>query len=307
MKIFFSILLLSLSLSAKNHISPNDVYSQSVLIDEEIIFLLKYYNIEHAHDNKTIVKNIMLTSQTKPRNSWQKTYEIMVKINLLRNKYKLAMIEPVNIEAVLNMSSELVYEQTQRVLTELQIFKTRMNIKSPKFQLKTFKGKTSADVFYLLSHISDALDELNQGVFTPSNVFAENIRLYDDLTTILQHLNIEDKTIPYKINQDSTPTDTFNIAKQMLEIIKQLHIKAGIDFVDFSEFKTDKATSSDVFALTQMIIAELQPIKAYIGLSDYVTPSAHKYYGKTSVEVNQLMSWCLRKLKLITNLEERRE
>ena len=52
-----------------------------------------------------------------------------------------------------------------------------------------------------------------------------------------------------------------------------------------------------------MIIAELQVIKAYIGLNDYITPAAAKYNSKTPVEVDQLMNWNLRKLSLIDSLE----
>lgn len=300
MKILISTLLFLSALSAKN-ISTNDVYSQAVLINDNVKFLLSHYKIKHHHDE--FEKSTVFLSDVRPRNVWQKTYEIMIKINILRNKHKLPTIEPANIEPVLNLNPELVYEQTQRLLTELKIFQTRMGIAAPVLKPKTFTDKTPADVFYNLSHASELLDELNEGVFTPSNVFAENIRVYDDLTAILQHLNIEDKTIPYKINYDSKTADTLNIAKSMLEIINKLHAKAGIGLVNFSDYRVDEATSSDVFGLTQMIIAELQPIKAYIGLNEFITPAARKYNGKTPVEVNQLMSWCLRKLQLITTLE----
>ncbi len=48
-----------------------------------------------------------------------------------------------------------------------------------------------------------------------------------------------------------------------------------------------------------MIIAELQTIKAYIGLKHYITPVATTYRDKTPAHVEQLMSWNLRKVSLI--------
>jgi hypothetical protein len=91
---------------------------------------------------------------------------------------------------------------------------------------------------------------------------------------------------------------------QTLQKIKQLQIVSGIDFVDFSEFKKNEATPSEVFSLTQMIIAEIQTIKAYLGIKT-ITPGAEKYQEKTPIEVNQLMSWSLRKLNLINSLDKR--
>ena len=92
----------------------------------------------------------------------------------------------------------------------------------------------------------------------------------------------------------------------MLDKIKKLQRSVGIKFVDFSKLKNIKASSSDVFFLTQMIISELQTIKAFIGLTEYITPAAKKHDIKSPVEVDQLMSWNLRKLELITNLRENR-
>jgi len=303
-KILITVLLCSFSYAKK--ITPNEVYAQVMLIKEEIHFLLGYEGIEHNHaQHKEIIKRTSVSTKVKPRNVWQKSYEIMIKINIHRNEHNLPTIKPVNMSPVSNLNPDLVYEQTQRILTELKIFKYRLGIKSPTFKQQTFKGKKPLDVFNGLSGISAALDVLNKGGVTPSFVFGENMRVFDDITLILQYLNIEDKTIPKKKNINATPTDTFNEGMNILEKIKQLQIGAGIDFVDFSGFKKEKSTPSDVFSITQMILAELQTIKAYIGI-ETITPAANEYKTKTPAEVDQLMSWNLRKLKLIQSLNKGR-
>ena len=290
------------TINAKN-ITPNEVYSQVMLITDEVHYLLKYYDVNHDHEG--ITKRVQLSTKLKPRNVWQKSYEIMVKINILRNEYNLPTIKPVNMAPVLNLNPELVYEQTQRILTEFKIFKERLGIKHKTFKLLTFKGKTPLDVYIGLSHISASLDELNKGGVTPSYVFGENMRIYDDISLILEYFNIDDKTIPTKKNINATPTDTFNVGMQTLEKIKQLQIVAGIDFVDFSKLRKSKSTPSEVFGITQMVLSELQTIKAYIGIKT-ITPSAASYKTKTPSEVDQLMSWNLRKLNLITTLNKGR-
>ena len=296
------VFLLVSSLSAKDIITPNEVYSQVMHIIDEMHFMLKYFNVKHDHDG--INKRTYVSSKLKPRNAWQKTYEIMIKINILREEYKLPIIEPVNMSPVLHLNPDLVYEQTQRILTELHIFETRLGITLPKSKDVIYKGKTPIDVFNALSHVSASLDELNKGGVTPSYVFGENMRLLDDISLILQNLKIQDKTIPASKNIHATPSNTFNTGMKMLDKIKQLQISAGIDFVDFSQFKKDVSTPSEVFGITQMILAELQTIKAYVGVTD-ITRAAHGYKIKTPVEVDQLMSWNLRKLNLIHSLNRR--
>jgi len=296
MRQIFILLLLTFSLSAKS-ITPNEVYAQAKLISEEMHFLLDYYDINHDHDG--IVKRTTIRTPLKPRNVWQLTYEIAIKINMLRANHKLPVIKPINMEPVLELNPDLVYEQTQRILAEIKIFKYRMGIKSKSFKLKTYKNKTPLDVFNTLSRISASFDELNQAGFTPSYVFAETMRVYDDLTTVLAHLKIKDETIPSERNDKATPSDTFNVAIKILEKIKRIQNSIGIDTVDFSVFNKENPTPSDVFTMTQMIIAELQTIKAYIGLKNYITPAASVYSNKKPADVDQLMNWSLRKISLI--------
>lgn len=284
-------------------ITPNDVYAQVMLISDELHFLLNYFNLEHDHEG--IIKRYHIQTLLKPRITWQKTYEIMIKINILRSSHQLPIIEPVNMEPVLQLNPDMVYEQTQRILTEIRIFKFRQNIHSQGFELKTFSNKTPLDVYNALAHISVSFDELNRSGFTPSYVFGETMRIYNDLSTILQHLGIQDKTIPSTRNDQATPNDTFDIAMKILNRIKLIQVKVGIEVVDFSVFVKKSMTSSDVFTMSQMIIAELQTIKAYFGLKNYITPAASRYTNKTPADVDQLMNWNLRKLSLIYNLGER--
>ncbi|EDZ62740.1 hypothetical protein SMGD1_2615 [Sulfurimonas gotlandica GD1] len=290
------IFLLTLGLFAKT-ITPNEVYTQAMLISDETHYLLKHYGIKHDHDG--IVSRTAIKTQLKPRNVWQMTYEIAIKMNILRTAHKLPIIEPVNMSPVLNLNPDLVYEQTQRILTEIKIFKYRMGIKNRELKEKIYTNKTPLDVFNLLRKISASFDELNQAEFTPSYVFGETMRVYDDLTEILAHLKIKDNTIPTARNDKATPKDTFKVSMNILTKIKQIQFSMGVESVDFSVFKKDELTPSDVFTMSQMIIAELQTIKAYIGLEHYITPAATTYTGKTPTDVEQLMNWNLRKVSLI--------
>jgi hypothetical protein len=280
-------------------ITPSDVYGEVMRIKKEVNYLLEYYHIDY--DEKKMEKISAVHVNLKPRDVWQKSYEIMIKINILRSIYNLPSISPVNMAPVLNLNPDLVWEQTQRVLTEIKIFEYRDFIAIKNFQVKKYKNKTPLDVFNGFAYISTAMDKLNRSSFTPSYVFAQNMRVYDDLSLIISRLGIEDNTIPAKINPKATPNDTFKTGMKILAKIKQLQILAGIAFVDFSSISKGKATPSDVFSITQMIIAELQTLKAYLKIHS-ITIAAKEYESKTPVEVDQLMSWNLRKLNLVGNI-----
>jgi len=299
MRQFLILFLLQFSLYA-NTITPNEVYAQVEKIEKETHILMNHYGMIHNH-NKSI-KDTYISTKVKPRNVWQKTYEIMIKINILRLSYGLPLIEPVNLAPVLDLNPDLVYEQTQRILTELYIFKLRIGLKSTVIKTNHYVNKTPQDVFNLLNVVSVSLDKLNKSTFTPSYVFGENIRVNDDLSTILHHLNIKDNTIPSVRNDKATPADTFTVAMQILHKIAQIQQEVGIQTVDFSAFRKENPSPSDVFTMVQMIISELQTIKAFIGLDRYITPAATQYVNKTPSEVDQLMHWNLRKLNLITTL-----
>ncbi len=299
-KIILFVFILTISINAKK-ITPNEVYGQVRLITDEIHFLLKHYDIAHDHDG--IVKKVKKSTEVEPRNVWQKSYEIMIKINMFRILNGLSIIEPVNLEPILSMNPALVYEQTQRILTEIRVLKYRIGLTNEPYKLKTYKNKTALDVFNAFSHISLSFDELNQSEIKTSYVFGETLRIYDDLSTILEHLKLTDKTMPTKKDEKINMKDILNINIKILDKIKQVQIGMGIKTVDFTEFKMDNPTKSNIFELIQMTIAELQTIKAYIGLLHYVTPASTIYEGKTLAEVYQLMNWNLRKISLIEEIK----
>jgi len=297
-KIVLALLLLTLSIQARV-ITPSEVYSQAKLLQEDTYYILDYYHIKY--DRKQLKRSAYIDAKLLPRNVYQKTYELMIKANILRKMHNLVAIEPVNVAPQRHLNPDLVYGQVRRLLTEFRLFEIRSDMVQKIYKAKKFSGKRPIDVFNVLSTISLALDKLNGRSFTPSYVFSENMRVYNDINLILDKLNITDTTIPDKINLKATPDDTFATGMKTLEKIKQLQILSGIEVVDFTPFDKGKKTPSDVFTITQMILAELQTLKAYLGIQDATIP-AYTYNTKTPTEVDQLMSWNFRKLNLITNL-----
>ena len=274
-----------------------DVYTEALRIGQEIEIIRQHFKAPKA---KTPER---LNIQLNPRNSWQKTYEIFVKINILRGKNKLPRIEETGLEPVKDLDPSLVYEQVRRILVELDIFKTRMGIAKRAEPVSQQHGKTPSDVYHLLDTISSHLDGVNGKSFTPSFVFAQNMRILEDLNTLLAKLNIHERSSPPNRIPNATPADVFDLALEVMVEIQRLQAMAGIESIEFSALRKKEITPSEVFTMTGMIISDLQPIKAYLNLTQQVTPPAIIYKGKQPADALQALGWALRKIKQIRSLD----
>ena len=280
--------------------TPSVVYSNVLQLHKEIRLIKEHFNIELTPDYKDIKTNLL------PRHAWQRTYELFVKINILRKKNGLPIIEPVNMEPTMELDPAFTYEQVQRLLQEIKILKFRFDIKQTISPPESVKGKTATDVYNLFNRISRELDLINGAEFSPSNVFAESIRIYEDMEVILNHLNIDENTVPPIKKDAGTPGDSYKIAIELLNTMKHLELQAGIKTVDFYAFNRTNINPSDVFEITQIILAEMQVIKAFIGLRREITRGAQHYSDKTPADVSQLLGWLLRKAKLIRSLSKQK-
>ena len=301
MKSILMLLFLVFTLSAKN-LTVNDVYAKTEIIEQHLHFLLKYYNVKHNHLEK---KHIIISSKLKPRNSWQKAYELLVKINRLRLSHELLRIEPIGMEPVENLTIGMLYGMVDRVLTEIIIFEHRKGLIPPTFKLHKGTNKNLLDIYNILSLLSLAFDELNGSTISSAYIYAETMRIYDDLTIILNHLHISDNTIPNRRLKDATIKDATNSSFKLLTNIIRLHRIVGISSIQCTEFNKVTPEARDLYNIVGLIVAELQPLKAHLGLTKNITPSALSYENKTPADIEQLMSWNFRKLELIKSLERR--
>ncbi len=295
----FAILALGLSLSthATVTISTSELFAQIVQIDRETELLMqKVGSRKHAGSQH-------VEMDLKPRHIWQKTYFILLKINAYRRKNGMPINTINSLEPVLHLDSTLVYEQSQRLLTELRIIKRRMGIDKQVSALEPVKDKRMIDIFNRLHEISLHFEVLNGETNTISLIFSEVMRIYEDINTILRGYNIKDTSFPPEKQIAITPKDSLEAAFDMMREIQRLQRSTGIAHTDFTALnKIDGVVPPDVFNMVGMALAELQTIKASLDLTHHITPPANFYEGKRPADVHQLLRWMIHKLKLIESL-----
>ena len=292
---FCILLIFSSASQALIDITPSDVFEKTLQISREVELIRKYFNSPKSATPERL--GVFM----RPRNTWLKSYEILVKINILRANNQLPRVAEVALQPLQNFDSGLVYEQMIRVLAELNIVKDRIGIRGQIHLVKQQAGKTVSDNYHLLEAISIQLDSIIGKSFSPSFVFAQNMRILEEINTLLAELNIRERTGPPNRIENTVPKDVFNIALQMLDEVKRLQRIAGIESIDLSAIQKENIAPKDVFRLTGLILSELQPIKAYLRISK-VTPPANIYHGKRPADAGQLMGWALRKIKKIRAL-----
>jgi len=280
-------------------ITPTNVYTKLFLIKEEIEMLKRYFNINQERRPFTI------HTAVEPHHVWQQTYTILFKINILRRKHGLPMLAVSSLEPSKNPVPQVVYEQALRILTELRILKEHLGITLELFPPPEFKNKTKTDNFNLSNYISYQLDLLNGVYFEPNHVFAQAIRISEDIDTLLDVLEIKHDTIPPPKQEDAMPSDAFDEGLAILAEIKRINDNIEFQTIDFNAIKPDdknQITPSEVFVLTSIILAELQPLKSHLDLKYTLTPMAQRYSNKIPGDTKQILGWSLRKIQLIKDI-----
>ncbi len=279
-------------------ITPSEVYGQVMQLNKEVDLLTKHFGL--SHEKKTDIYRANLL----PRHVWVKAYVIMVKINVLRNKIGLPRNQANYMEPELNPSPALVFEQIRRLTAELRILKKRLGIKGWVGKPEQFSGKRPIDVFNRLHHISCQLDALNEEEINPNYVFAEVMRIHEDIVSVLRALRLRDKTYPPGKEENMTPADSLKAVFALLAEIQRLQKNTDISRTDFSAFQKEEKSvpPSDVFNMVGMCLAEIQTLKAHIGLKHNITVPAAYHQGKSTADVHQLLRWTTRMFRQVRQL-----
>lgn len=288
----------------KNHHVHNKViemtstqlYNQLQLFDAHLSAFKHHYEIDDSHDKEY---DNYTKGDFKANHIWQLVYMINVKINTFRKQHNLPRIEEVGIEPLVDMKTNLAYGMIKRQLAEIEIIRDLIDIKD-KIDAPVYeKEKNMTDVFNKLLHVSHELDLLINHKITPSTVFSQAMRLYKDVSLVLQSLNILDTQLPDKKNENLTPEDAFKKVMELISHIQKIQIKLGLERTDFNGLKKEIIEPEDTFIAIQMALAEFQSIKAVLGLTTNVTAPSELYENKTPSDVEQLIELIIKRVNLI--------
>jgi hypothetical protein len=271
--------------------TPNDVYAQAVRIEAEVESLKRHFKIT----GKARVE--AKSGDLKPRHVWAETYVILLKLGKLRRKQGLTFIVPANVEPLLDMPPTQPWDMTQRILSEIAILKHRLDIPGQPPAALPMSGKRPIDNYNKLHQISGDLDLL-VGTSTSSDAYSEARRLHEDVTALLRHQRIFDEAVPPPRRDNLQPKDSLQAVFALIGEIQRIQRAHGLTTTDFKGFEMgDKTTSDDVLGQIELALAELQSIKARLGMAHAVTVLGSYEENKTPADVVQLLGYVTAKLR----------
>jgi hypothetical protein len=296
--LILSLLLLTVENSRADtiEITASDVYAQALRIEQETLELKRQLGIKQTPETPKVIKTDVLA-----RHIWAKTYVLLTKMTAFREQKKLPAIQPVSIEPQLNLLWYSNWAQCLRILTEMKIIEQALGVNIPTVPVSVVTNKRPVDVFNKLNQITAIWQVLIGGQITPTYVYAEAMRLNEDVSSILQMKNVMDTAEPPAKPSNATPGDSLNAGFAVLREIQQLQEKAELEPMNLEEFHLDKqqAKPQDVFTLIELLLAELQPLKVKLGMKHVITPVAQYYENKRPADVTQVLGYITNRLHLL--------
>ncbi|MBF0183281.1 MAG: hypothetical protein HQM06_02665 [Magnetococcales bacterium] len=284
-------------LQAERQITPADVYAEVVRIEKEVELIKAQRGIQEVRNTEPVSANLL------PRHPWQKSYLIHRKINLFRQQLGLPKLAAPSLQPLVTLEPILVYEQTQRLLTEIALLKMHLGIEELVPPQPVIAGRQPIDVFNKLHHVSVQWDLLLHASVTSTDIYAQLRRIDADVDTLLDFLHIPDQAFPPAKQGLVSLEELLASSFTLMEEVQRLQQLSGLPRVDFEPFRYPKeVTSTDVLNLVSFVLAELQPVKANLGLVHELTPVAGYYGDKGAAVVQQLLGYVTNKLRLIRSM-----
>lgn len=273
--------------------TSSDVYAQAVRIEHEVATLKQHFKVtDKAHVEAK-------QGDLRPRHVWANGYTVLLKLGKLRRKHGMVYISPIGIEPMLDMPPNQPWAMTQRILTEIAIFKQNLGITIQPPPPVPVSGKLPKDVYNKLNQISGEL-ELLAGVSTSSDVYSEVKRLNEDVNLLLRYQGIFDNVPPPPRRENLQPQDSLRAVFAVLAHIQRVQRAYGMEITNFMGFDAgEKTTPDDVMGLVGLSLAELQRVKAQLGMVHRITAPAEYAEHKNPSDVVQLLGYITAKLNEI--------
>ncbi|MDG6774299.1 hypothetical protein QCB45_08130 [Thiomicrorhabdus sp. ZW0627] len=275
MFILFASCLIPMKASAE---TPSHVFQQAADLENQILAIRNDAKIRSKLAQPAVQTNKL------PVHVYSKAIELNQKIIRLQKKMNLSVAEQKTIP-IKEITPNDVYEIVAFLNAELgKVTQSKgLTYKHAEF----VDGKTPSNVYEKMMEASLAIDDLI-GPINPNQVFRNSEIIDAEFDTIAKKMQVKipDRTVP--LDKSASPYDSTIEGFMNLYKIAKLERKLGIPAVRVADFPIGKITPTEVYDMTNNILAELVRIKAKLGITE-PAPTPALLEGKKPFEVHQLM------------------
>jgi hypothetical protein len=239
--------------------NSNDVYS----VTTHILKGLKRYR--RIRGVQTHPKKAALIYDLKPQHVYQKTLELINKINLIRVQQQLGEIAEPRYPLRTITPAE-VFNLALRVDEELELLYRHSEVTGSLWitdiNVHEYENKTPSDVFHNMQKISLLLDTLlSSDAFSPNDVYREAQLIQDEIKILASRFG---NTLPdsiwlqAEIDPTRKPEDVLKQVEKVLVLVFKMERRAGLFLVrDISAPPDELVTPAEVYNMIRVLSAEV--------------------------------------------------
>ncbi len=201
-----------------------------------------------------------------PVHVYAKTLEVLSKVSRVQRRFGVtpAGVGQIPIKDIIPAD---VLRSVNGILDEVRRIKTQMVIETEIEPAEFEGGKTPSMVYKNLADASFLLDGLRGRPLMPTDVFGNAVAILDEMELIAAKLRVPLELDPPVVEGSKRPKD---VAQQVLRAtykVINLQMRLGMDASAVPTLTLVRVTPSEVFDATNMLMAEMNRIKVYLGIN----------------------------------------
>jgi len=239
-------------------VTPSDVYRKVSMINAEIQLIRNELGV------KKEIREPVLQIHKMPVHVYIKSIELFNKISKLQKKHGIASSAPPEVP-IQTITPENVISVINRIYDEVVRIKKHLGINQSIKNIALYSGRTPSNVYENIWQASYLIDGMIKAI-NPTEVFENTLRVQSELNLIANHLKVELPNVLGEPQSGKTP--------------KQVHLQGYINLHKFSlleeqlkmevsrvpAYPKTKISPSDVYDTTNLMLAEINRIKAHLGI-----------------------------------------
>ena len=278
-------------------VSPSHVYQAVLDLIAEVVILRHAVGVSDAPGEAVIREGSL------PVHVYAKSMEVMEKVARLQTRLNLTPMEVGRIP-VKYITPLDVYHNVQKTVGELRVLKQQLAINSEILPVPYSDGRRNSLVYKKLGDASLLLDSLVGGPTGIRDIHVRVFMIHQELRPIADRLNVALETVLPEVERNR---QTQEIAQQLLRClykVMEFQSALGIGTSSISNFSIERATPSQVFDATNILLAEVARIRFHMNIRVPTTKSTN-LYAKEPADLFAEVLLMIRNLDLMIDAADR--
>lgn len=233
-----------------------------------------------------------------PIHVYGKSLEVMEKVSRMQRRLGVTPAK-VGLIPIKDVVPADVLRSVQAIIHELRRVKEQFVIDREIRPARFEGGKTPSLVYKNLGDASFLMDALVGRPTTPSDVFTNVLRIHQEIELIAAKLKVALELEPPAVEGRKKPKDVAQQALRAIFKVINLQTQLGMDASGVPSLTLVRVTPAEVLEATNILLAEMTRIKAYMGVS-LARENLPDARGKKPNDVFGQMLLVIRNLDLLT-------